>query len=97
MNGKASSDPFIRKIEQRIKDIKENETLRREFMLINSFERDARNDGWKVGWQQGMQQGIHQGLQQGILQTAISLKKMGIPIATIAQGTGLSVEEIEKI
>lgn len=70
-------------------------------MLINSFERDARNDGWKVGWQQGMQQGmqqgIHQGLQQGILQTAISLKKMGIPIATIAQGTGLSVEEIEKI
>jgi len=47
--------------------------------------------------QQGMQQGIHQGLQQGILQTAISLKKMGIPIATIAQGTGLSVEEIEKI
>ena len=105
MNGKASSDPFIRKIEQRIKDIKENETLRREFMLINSFERDARNDGWKVGWQegmqQGMQQGIHQGLQQGlqqgVLQTAASLKKMGLPLTIIAQGTGLSAEEVEKL
>lgn len=101
MNGKASSDPFIQKIEQRIKGIKENETLRREFMLINNFERDARNDGWiagmQQGLQQGMQQGLQQGMQQGILQTAATFKKMGIPITTIAQGTGLSVEEVEKI
>ncbi len=58
-------------------------------MLINSFERDARNDGWKAGLQQGM--------QQGVLQTAAALKKMGIPIITIVQSTGLSVEEVEKL
>ena len=62
-------------------------------MLINNFERDARNDGWIAG----MQQGLQQGMQQGILQTATTFKKMGIPITTIAQGTGLSVEEVEKI
>ena len=62
-------------------------------MLINNFERDARNDGWIAG----MQQGLQQGMQQGILQTAATFKKMGIPITTIAQGTGLSVEEVEKI
>lgn len=62
-------------------------------MLINSFERDARNDGWKAGLQQGMQQGM----QQGVLQTAAALKKMGIPIITIVQSTGLSVEEVEKL
>ena len=66
-------------------------------MLINNFERDARNDGWIAGMQQGLQQGMQQGLQQGILQTATTFKKMGIPITTIAQGTGLSVEEVEKI
>lgn len=70
-------------------------------MLINNFERDARNDGWiagmQEGLQQGMQQGLQQGMQQGILQTAATFKQMGIPITTIAQGTGLSVEEVEKI
>jgi len=66
-------------------------------MLINNFERDARNDGWIAGMQQGLQQGMQQGMQQGILQTAATFKKMGIPITTIAQGTGLSVEEVEKI
>lgn len=62
-------------------------------MLINNFERDVRNDGWIAG----MQEGLQQGMQQGILQTATTFKKMGIPITTIAQGTGLSVEEVEKI
>ena len=93
MNGNKNDDQFIQKIENRIKDIKNNEMLRREFMLINSFERDARNDGWKAGLQQGMQQGM----QQGVLQTAAALKKMGIPIITIVQSTGLSVEEVEKL
>ncbi|MGF7109500.1 Rpn family recombination-promoting nuclease/putative transposase [Treponema pedis] len=97
MNGKESNDGFIRKIEQRVREIKENETLRREYMLINSFERDARNDGWKAGMQAGMEAGIARGFSDGVRETAAALKTMGLSIEQIMQATNLSKTEIEKL
>lgn len=101
MNGKVSDDHFIQKIEGRIKEVKMSEEMRREYMLINSFERDARNDGWKAGIQEGIQQGIQQGIAQGfadgIMQTAKNLLKIGLSVENIAEATGLSREEIEKL
>ena len=93
MNGKVSNDSFIRKIEQRIKEVKESEELRREYMLINSFERDARHEGWKEGVAQGFSDGSH----QAKLETAAAFKRFGFDIDKIAEGTGLSREEIEKL
>ena len=102
-------------------------------MLINSFERDARHEGWKEGIAQGIAkgrkegvaqgiaQGITQGIAQGItqgrregvaqgrregfsdgsyqakLETATAFKRLGIDIDKIAEGTGLTREEIEKL
>ena len=43
MNGKVGNDELIQKLEQRIKEVKANEELRREYMLVNTIERDARN------------------------------------------------------
>jgi len=109
MNGKTSADGFIQKIEQRIKEVKESEELRREYMLINSFERDARHEGWKAGIAQGISQGrsegIAQGMQAGIaqgsyqtkLETAKNLFGLGLSIENIAQATGLSQAEVEAI
>ena len=105
MNGKVSDDHFIQKIEGRIKEVKESEEMRREYMLINSFERDARNDGWKAGMQEGMQAGMQAGIQEGIaqgfadgiMQTAKNLLKIGLSVENIAEATGLSREEIEKL
>ncbi|MEL3911514.1 MAG: hypothetical protein P1P62_00445, partial [Treponema pedis] len=91
------NDGFIRKIEQRVREIKENETLRREYMLINSFERDARNDGWKAGMQAGMEAGIARGFSDGVRETAAALKTMGLSIEQIMQATNLSKTEIEKL
>ena len=53
-------------------------------------------------------QGIAKGIEKGRLEEqaklkaekrsiALEFKKMGLPIADIAKGTGLSVEEIEKL
>ena len=57
-------------------------------MLLQAFEMDARRDG--------IQQGLQQGIQQKAVQTAQSLKRLGVSIDIIAQATGLSKEEVEK-
>lgn len=101
MNGKTSADGFIQKIEQRIKEVKESEELRREYMLINSFERDARHEGWKAGIAQGITQGRSEGIAQGSYQTKIEtakiLKQLGDSVQKIMQATGLSKQEVEAI
>ena len=78
-------------------------------MLINQFERDARNDGWKSGMQEGMNAGMQAGMQAGIAQgrsevfsdgikqTEKILKQLGDSTQKIMQATGLSKEEIEAL
>ena len=110
MNGKqVNDDDFIRKIEKRIRAVKESEELRKEYMLINSFERDARNDGWKSGWKDGMQagmqvgiaqgrnEGLSQGFSDGVRQTAKLMKQANCDHSFIMQMTGLSKTEIENL
>ena len=110
MNGKqVNGDEFICTIEQRIREVKESEELRKEYMLINSFERDARNDGWKSGWKDGMQagmqagivqgrsEGITQGFSDGVRQTAKLMKQANCELSFIMQMTSLSEAEIENL
>ncbi len=70
-------------------------------MLINSFERDARNDGWKAGMQAGTEAGIAQGFSDGArqkaLETAKLMKQANCENNFIMQMTGLSLNEIEKL
>jgi len=91
MNGKVSDDEFIQRLERRIKEVKANEALRREYMLANTIERDARNDGWKAG----VAQGLAEGSRQKALETAKILKQFGDSVQKIMQVTGLSKEEAE--
>ena len=105
MNGKVSDDDFIQRLEQRIKEVKANEELRREYMLVNTIERDARNDGWKAGIAHGLAQGKSLGLAEGEargsrrakLETARNLCAMGLSIDKIVQATGLTIQEVESI
>ena len=69
----------------------------KEYMLINSFERDARNDGWKAGMQAGIAQGRSEGVADGLRQAAKILKQLGDPVQKIMQATGLSQEEVEAL
>ena len=70
-------------------------------MLVNTIERDARNDGWKAGIAQGIAQGLAEGEARGsrhkAFETARNLCSMGLSIEKIAQATGLAVQEVEKI
>ena len=46
---------------------------------------------------EGYRQGLDKGAHQKALETAAAFKKMGIDIEKIAEGTGLSKEEVEKL
>ena len=74
-------------------------------MLVNTIERDARNDGWKAGIAKGLAEGKSLGLAEGEargsrqtkLETANTMLTMGYPLADICKITGLSKAEIEMI
>ena len=74
-------------------------------MLVNTIERDARNDGWKAGLVQGKSLGLAEGEARGrsegsrqkALETAKILKQFGDSVQKIAQATGLTQEEVEAI
>ena len=68
-------------------------------------EFDAEQRGYKEGVSDGISQGIAQGISQGIsqgehqakIETAKNLLAMKLSIEQVAQGTGLSVDEIKKL
>ena len=62
-------------------------------MLVNTIERDARNDGWKAG----IAQGLAEGSRQKALETAKILKQLGDSTQKIVQATGLTQAEVEAI
>ena len=70
-------------------------------MLVNTIERDARNDGWKAGIAQGLVEGKSLGLAEGSrqarLETARILKQLGDSTQKIVQATGLTQAEVEAI
>jgi predicted transposase/invertase (TIGR01784 family) len=60
--------------------------------------RDAEEYGWKKGREEGREEGMEKGMEKGrekkAFEVARNFLKMGLPLDQIAQGTGLSVEEI---
>ena len=70
-------------------------------MLVNTIERDARNDGWKADIVQGLAEGKSLGLAEGsrrkAFETARNLVAIGLSIENIAKATGLSQAEVEAL
>ena len=113
MNGKPPETAFTKQLDRRVNETKGDEEKRREYMLLKSFEMDARRAGIAEGIQQGIQQGIRQGIRQGIqqgiqqgfadgsyrkaLETAKIMLERNYPPAEICLMTGLSKSEIEKL
>ena len=71
-------------------------------MLIAEYDYDTdiavqREEAGRIAFAQGISQGISQGSRQTKLETAAAFKRFGFDIDKIAEGTGLSREEIEKL
>ncbi|QQD12324.1 hypothetical protein [Sphingobacterium sp. UDSM-2020] len=61
--------------------------------VIETIKRQER----EKGIQSGIEKGIERGKREESIAIALEFKKMGLPIADIAKGTGLTIEEIEKL
>ena len=62
------------------------------------YENRMKYEHDKASWKHvGYQEGLDKGAYQKALETAAAFKRMGIDIEKIAEGTGLSKEEVEKL
>ena len=76
----------LSKFEEEIKTkIGRSDTMGTQEYLLDKAER------------KGIQKGIEKGKREEAIAIALEFKKMGLPIADIAKGTGLSIEEIGKL
>ena len=71
-------------------------------MLVAEYDYDTdiavqREESLRIGIRQGLAQGFSDGSRQAKLETAKAFKRLGFDIAKIAEGTGLSVEEIKAL
>ncbi|MEY8686958.1 Rpn family recombination-promoting nuclease/putative transposase [Bacteroides sp. AN502(2024)] len=66
----------------------------RDQLVTISF---AKEEGKKEGLEEGIEKGIKKGMKKKSLEIARNLKDLGVPVATISQASGLSIDEIERI
>ena len=89
------------RISGEITAIKKNREARRKYMTyttrIMEAKTDALNEGIAIGEKQGISLGITQGEHKKAIETAKKFLAMGLSVEQVADGTGLSVEEIEKL
>ena len=108
----AGEDDFIEKIDARVREFQDDEEIKHmmsvedEMRLVyeRKLERELKEGlekGLEQAKKQGLEQGLKQGLEQGIelkaQEMARALKDRGISIEIIAETSGLSREEIDKL
>jgi predicted transposase/invertase (TIGR01784 family) len=84
---------------------KEEKTMYDSSLKYKWDNENVLNYALKEGMEKGMEKGLEKGMEKGMeigehkkaMEVAREFKKMGIRIEDIAKGTGLSVEEIEKL
>ena len=71
-------------------------------MLVAEYDYDTdiavqRAEERQIAFAEGIEQGFSDGAYQKALETAVAFKRLGFDIAKIAEGTGLSVEEVKAL
>ena len=64
--------------------------------IKNSID-TAKEEGWEEGREEGRKEGREEGVAKEKLATAKRLLGMGLTQEQVAKGTGLSIEEIERL
>jgi predicted transposase/invertase (TIGR01784 family) len=83
--------------EERANYLRFMENRRYEISMLQGSRSEGRLEGRLEGLEEGLMEGIEQGKQQEKINIARTLKQRGVALDTIAEGTGLTIEEIEKL
>ena len=65
--------------------------------ILNRLLREGEARGIAKGEARGIAKGRAEGKLEGILESARSLIKLSVPVMTIMQATGLSLEKLQEI
>ena len=95
-NGKPS-DNFTENLELRVERLKINEIFRSDYMMDALPLHDARRAGLKEGRLEGLAEGEAKGARNAKFETARKMLEKNIPAETIAECTGLTLEEVDKL
>ncbi len=88
---------FTRRIEEMVQSKKFEQTFLNEYMAIKLHESDIERRAMAAGREQGLEEGRAEGITEGTTNAAVGMLKLGVPIETVAQGTGLSVEYLKTL
>ena len=86
-------DDFSNRLSSIVEKLKETEKFRSDYAAMNLHDRDIQ----RAARREGIAEGIAQGAREKAIETARNLKHKNVPLETIAECVGLSVEEIEKL
>ena len=104
-----STSKFTESLEHAVYRNRDNQYWRNDYMTLayNMYRAaeaaaakaaaEAREKALKEGREEGRNEGISLGIKQAKLETAKKFLSMGLSVEQVANGTGLSVEEIEKL
>ena len=96
-----SETPLTNKICKELKRVQGNEEWRAEYMTWEMLKQDTYDSGFSAGEEYGIAIGEKRGISLGAYQKAVETAKkflsMGLSVEQVADGTGLSIEEIEKL
>lgn len=83
VNGEESDNIFVKKIENKVEQIKSNKEWRQEYMTMLMREAEIREQSREEGRLEGIQEGRLKGVEEGIKGMVLVLKELGVPTQTI--------------
>ena len=100
-----STTKFTQSLETAVYRNRNNQNWRKDYMTLaydmhmvaKEAAEKAFENGFSAGEERGRNEGISLGAQQKAVETAKKFLSMGLSVEQIATGTGLSIEEIEKL
>ena len=89
VKGISSDDPFVKKLENKVREAKQNPNWRREFMTLSMLMQDEREEGREEGFAQGRAEGRVEGRAEGRASTLDA-------VAAFMRENGISTELVSK-
>ena len=96
---KAKGD-LVKIIHNRVIEVKNNPKVEAQFMTLLERDREKIEEGRQEGIKEGIKKGIKEGREEGKLEEKLEIAKNLLDILdneTIAQKTGLGIEEVKKL
>ena len=96
INGEKVENSFVKEVDTRVREVKESQLNRSEYMAIYMRELEKMEESFD----RGLKQGIERGIEYGVINQIDSLKRFRIPtkeiVAEITRQYNLTEEEVRK-